>query len=70
MKFLSFFILRSVGEAIFPLEKRKFCWVKFENVLGNGFEKYSFGRLNFSFGEGFVGLLHRDVLYWRTCQLG
>ena len=40
--------------AIFPLGRGKFCWVKFENAPGNGFEKYSLGRLNFSFGEDFV----------------
>ena len=29
--------------------------MKFENALGNGLEKYSFRRPNFSIGEGFVG---------------
>ena len=45
----------SVGEVIFPSGRRKFYWVKFEDALANGFEKYSLGRTNFSVGEGFAG---------------
>ena len=42
------------GEVTFPMERKKFSWVKFENALGNRFKK-SVGRPNFSVGEGFVG---------------
>ena len=52
--YLSLYFL-SVGEVIFPSGRRKFSWVKFENALGNGFEKYLLGRPNFSVGEGFAG---------------
>ena len=58
MKSQSFYLslyFWSVGDAIFPLGRRKLCWVKFENALGNGFEKHSVKRPNFSIGEGIVG---------------
>ena len=57
----SFFILLVFGEAIFPLGRGKFVWVKFENAPGNEFEKYSFGKPNFSFGEDFVGKIYIGV---------
>ena len=63
--FLSFIYFWSVGWGVgwggggrggsySPIGRRKFCWVTFENALGNGFEKYSLGRPNFSVGEGSV----------------
>ena len=58
MKSQSFYLalyLLSVGEVIFPSARRKFSWMKFENALGNGFEKCFLERPNFSVGEGFVG---------------
>ena len=58
MKTQSFYLslnFWSILEAIFPLGRRKFCWVESENVLGNGFEKYSLGRVS-------LGLLHGRVL--------
>ena len=42
------------GEAIFFHWGEENFVGKFENVPGNGFEKYSLGRPNFSFGEDFV----------------
>ena len=53
-KFLSFFILLVFREVIFPLGRGKFCCVKFENAPGNGFEKYSLGRISLT-------LLYRGV---------
>ena len=52
----------SVGEAIFPSGRRKFCWVKYESALRNGFEKYSLGRdQTFPLGRVSLDLLHEDV---------
>ena len=54
-------------DLIFPLGRRKFCWVKFEYALGNEFEKYSLRRPTFPSG------LFRWICYievsWRMRQL-
>ena len=58
--YLSSYFL-SVGEVIFPSGSRKFSWVKFENALGNRFEKY-WGDQTFPLGRVLLGLLHGGVL--------
>ena len=49
------FLMLLLFGGYFPIGEKKLLFVKFENALGNGSEKYSLGRLTFSVGEGFVG---------------
>ena len=52
----------SDGEAIFPSGRRKFCWVKLENALGNGFENICWGDQTVPLERVTLVLLHKGIL--------